>query len=301
MNVVPKSSSEPERNKVDPKLLKKDLDDAIWETWQGAVLTKDEIKRYCDSPIKLIDPFEDRRKYLKPASYHLRLGSYYRKEGEDHILSDEDQILKIPRHGIVIVRTYERINMSGFLVGRWNLKVKMVYRGLVWVGSLQVDPGYQGYLFCPLYNLSNKEQELIYKEPLFTIDFVRTTASKDENGDSSWTPQIERSVDTAADLDTGALTTAPIEEFKGMREKLEENKKIVGNFRSRIDSFQAITFTVLGIIVAALAFVGVSKFTDLSWENPSIWQIATWIVMLSATVTMTVVLATASIKALWRK
>jgi len=105
----------------------------------------------------------------------------------------------------------------------------------------------------------------------------------------------------AADLDTGGLTTAPIEEFKDMREKLEENKKIVDNFRSRIDSFQAITFTVLGIIVAALAFVGVSKFTDLSWENPSIWQIATWIVMLFAIVTMTVVLAIASIKALWRK
>ena len=86
-----------------------------------------------------------------------------------------------------------------------------------------------------------------------------------------------------------------------MREKLEENKKIVDNFRSRIDSFQAITFTVLGIIVAALAFVGISKFTDLSWADPSNWQIATWVVMLSAIVIMAVVLAIASIKALWRK
>ncbi len=305
MNDVLKSSLEPETIEVDPELLKKDPDEDIWGKWQGAVLTKDEIKRYSESPIKLIDPFEDTRKYLKPASYHLRLGSYYRKEGVEYILSDEDSILKIPRHGIVIVRTYERINMPGFLVGRWNLKVKMVYKGLVWVGSLQVDPGYQGYLFCPLYNLSKREQELIYKEPLFTIDFVKTTKFKGSTGDELWAPQIKRPLDTAADLDTGALTTAPFEEFKEMREeldnRLDNSEKKVDKFQSRIDSFQALTFTVLGIIVAALAFVGVSKFTDLSWENPSNWQIATWIVMLFAITIMTVVLAIASIKALFRK
>jgi hypothetical protein len=70
---------------------------------------------------------------------------------------------------------------------------------------------------------------------------------------------------------------------------------------ARIGSFQAITFTILGIIIAALAFVGVSNFTDLSWRDPSIWQMATWGVMLFAIVAMTVVLAIASIKALWRK
>jgi len=70
---------------------------------------------------------------------------------------------------------------------------------------------------------------------------------------------------------------------------------------ARISSFQAITFTILGIIVAALAFVGVSKFTDLSWKDPSIWQMATWAIMLFAIVTMTVVLAMAAIKVLWRK
>ena len=80
-----------------------------------------------------------------------------------------------------------------------------------------------------------------------------------------------------------------------MGEKLSESNKIVDNFQSRIDSFQVITFAVLGIIVAALAFVGVSSFTDLSWANPSKWQIATWVVMLSAIVIMTVVLAIASI------
>jgi len=71
----------------------------------------------------------------------------------------------------------------------------MVYKGLVWVGSLQVDPGYRGYLFCPLYNLSDKEQELTYKEPLLTIDFVRTTLLDESKGCELWKPQTDRPVD----------------------------------------------------------------------------------------------------------
>jgi len=42
-----------------------------------------------------------------------------------------------------------------------------------------------------------------------------------------------------------------------MEEEIEQGVHKVEQFQSGIDSFQVITFTVLGIIVAALAFVGV--------------------------------------------
>ncbi len=286
---------------IDPEILKKDPDANVWKGWQGAVLLKDEIRRYCTGPIKMIVPFIDTRKFLKPASYHLRLGSYYRKDGEDYKLSDDNKILKIPRHGIVIARTHEWINMPAFLVGRWNLKVKMVYKGLVWVGSLQVDPGYQGYLFCPLYNLSNKEQELIYKDPLFTIDFVRTTLFDETKGCELWKPQTERPVDSAADLDTGALTTAPIEDFEILREELDANKKIVNNFQSRIDSFQVLTFTVLGILVAALSFIGIKQFAGSSTDLPTPWDEISWGVMVGAIALLVLVLVFAGIRTIFRK
>lgn len=295
------TSEQFEHLRTDPEQLKRDPDASVWETWQGAVLLKDEIRRYCQDPIRLIIPFEDTRELLKPASYHLRLGSYYRMGGKDYELSDSNRILKIPRHGIAIVRTLEWINMPGFLVGRWNLKVKKVYRGLVWVGSLQVDSGYQGFLFCPLYNLSDREQELVYKEPLFTIDFVRTTRFDETKGCELWQPKPKRMVYTAADLDREGLTSAPEEEFNRIEENLNRTEQRVGSFQSRIDNFQAVIFAILGIIIAALAFVGVSKFTDLSWKDPSSWQIATWVVMLSAIAVLTGVLAIACVKALWRK
>jgi deoxycytidine triphosphate deaminase len=279
--------------------LKKDPDPTIWETWQGAVLLKNEIERYCQDPIKLITPFDP--KYLKPAAYHLRLGKKCRVDGKDYELSENNRVLRIPQHSIAIVRTLEWLNIPGFLVARWNLRVKMVYKGLVWVGSLQVDSGYQGYLMCPLYNLSNKEQELVYEEPLFTIDFVKTTRFDETKGCKLWAPQPTRPVDNFDELDYQRLESAPASEFRKMKAEMDKSVNTVQQFQSRIDNFQAITFTVIGIIVAALAFVSVSQFTDMSIESPSQWQITTWIVVLLSILVLVGVLAYAGLKILKRK
>ena len=181
---------------------------------------------------------------------------------------------------------------------------------MIWVGSLQVDSGYQGFLFCPLYNLSNREQELVYKDPIFTIDFVRTTRFDEEKGCELW--HSKRPTYKLGELDYQRLTSAPAEQFEEMRgdiakirqemrDELEKSRTHVNQFQSRIDSFQVITFTVLGIIVAALTFVSVSQFTDMSVEEPSGWQIATWIVVLLAILILTGTLAYAGLRILRRK
>jgi len=133
------------------------------------------------------------------------------------------------------------------------------------------------------------------------MDFVRTTRFDETKGCELWQPKPKRTVYTAADLDREGLTSAPEEEFDRIEENLNRTEQRVGSFQSRIDNFQAVIFAILGIIIAALAFVGVSKFTDLSWKDPSSWQIATWVVMLSAIAMLTVVLVIACVKALWRK
>ncbi|MFC1846470.1 hypothetical protein ACFLYS_00215 [Chloroflexota bacterium] len=82
-----------------------------------------------------------------------------------------------------------------------------------------------------------------------------------------------------------------------MRKDLE----VIDRFQSRIDSFQAITFTVLGILVAALSFVSISQFTDMSTEDPSGWQIATWLIVLITILILACVLAYAELNILRRK
>ncbi|MFC2070291.1 hypothetical protein ACFLTB_03870 [Chloroflexota bacterium] len=154
-------------------------------------------------------------------------------------------------------------------------------------------------------------QELVFKDPIFTIDFVRTTRYDEDNGCELW--HSKRPTYKLGDLDYMRLTSAPAEQFAEMREdiaqakqemlvefnnikretqqELDQSESNLNQFRSRIDSFQAITFTVLGIIVAALSFVSVSQFTDMNVEKPEIWQITTWLVVLAAIIILTIVLA----------
>ncbi len=242
---------------VDKDELKCDPDPQVWSNWNGAVLLRDEIKRYCDSPIKLIRPFD--AEYLKPASYHLRLGDECRVDGEDVILSDKSKYLLIPPHGIAIVRTFEWLNIPGFLIARWNLKVKEVYKGLVWVGSLQVDPGYQGFLFCPLYNLSTKSIELRYKDTLFTIDFVKTTIFDESKGCELWKARDSRPTYSLAYLDTQRLQSAP-EETDKKAEEAKNTVKVLGN----------IVIISLTIIVTAIAVLATMNTLE-PIKVPSDW------------------------------
>ncbi len=177
--------------------------------------------------------------------------------------------------------------------------MKKVYEGLVWVGGAQVDPGYSGNLFCPLYNLSNRPVHLEFGETLFTIDFVRTTFYDESKGCRLL--ELDRPTDSLGALDKIPLRSAPKEQFDDIQRQLGDTKKALDGFQSRIDSFQGITFAVLGIIIAALSFVSVSQFTDMSVENPSGWQIATWIVVLLAILVLTGTLAYAGINMLRRK
>ena len=138
------------------------------------VLTGDMIKAYVnelDPPlIDFFDPDE-----LRAASYGLRLGDEYYQNGKIKQLSDNDRFVVIKPHEMAIITTYEFLHMPRYLIGRWNLRISLVYKGLLWAGAAQVDPGYYGNLFCPLYNLSNETVAIERLDHIFTIDFVKTT------------------------------------------------------------------------------------------------------------------------------
>lgn len=256
-----------------------DPPERAWETGIGSVLRKKDIEYFCDERIPpLIDPIE--KKYLhEAASYELRLGSRYRRGDSQSAawLTDSKRDLTIPPHGIAIVSTYEWLNIPGCLIARWNLRVSMVYRGLVWVGSLQVDPGYQGFLFCPIYNLSNEHQTLHYKDPLFIIDFVLTTPEKNKyalwhfkNGRYS-TFDFER-------LDV-KIDSAPASSFKDIDNRMTNLETKTGQdivkLEGKIDRFQDTILVVIGIIVAALAIMAAFGITNTKWVSDCILYVAT--------------------------
>ena len=247
--------------KVDSINLQKDPISDEWTSKDGSVLLKDRIKFYCDDQkIKMIVGYE--AKLLEPASYQLRLGGDYRIEGKNKKITSQNQTLVIPPHGLVIVRTYEYINLPCFLIGRWNLKVKMVYKGLVWVGGPQVDPGFQGFLSCPLYNLSNKEVKLKFKDPLFIIDFVRT--SYNQNAEP-WEPKTSAIPKSLEDLDLDGLVSAP-------KAQLDQVKNEVKVMKAEIRAIVIGMMSALSLVTAIIAIIiGFQIFTGkIDWGTVNI-------------------------------
>lgn len=138
---------------------------------EHGVLLSDRIEAYCRK-YQLVSPFE--KNQLRSASYALAVGRYYSIGGLRKSLA-EGESLTIEPYQVAIIQTYETINMPPYLIGRWNVQVTKAYDGLLWVGGAQVDPGFRGYLCCPIYNLSAKKVTLHFRDKLAVIDFVTTT------------------------------------------------------------------------------------------------------------------------------
>jgi len=144
-----------------------------YPTIQG-VLLSDAIQKYIRG-VGLIQREDFDKEYLQAASYDLRLGSEYYSSGQMHNLSKDDPIMWIEPHEVVVVRTYERLNIPRYMMGRWNIRIGLLYRGIVLVSGPQVDPGFNGRLCCTLYNLSTTSMKLHFLEHIGTIDFAKTS------------------------------------------------------------------------------------------------------------------------------
>lgn len=219
----------------------------------GVVLS-DGIKFYCEQ-FDLITPLREAN--LKPANYKLRVGDEYAIGGRLGTLSSErghDQ-LTIPPFEVAIIKTRETINMPRFLIGRWNIQVKRAYEGLLWVGGPQVDAGYVGHLFCPIYNLSNTPVTLNYDDGFAVIDFEKTT--KFHEGHSVKYPEVPDRV-LFEDYDPQDLQSALAAEIKSFRERMLQLEK---GTESRIKQLESVTYTAISILFAALAVIATSTFS----------------------------------------
>ena len=218
--------------------LERDPRRSVQAAWQGAVLLSHEIRFYANQKGReLIYPFNEDN--LKPASYDLTLGSSCRLGGKPILLDRKKPYLIIPPYEVAVISTKETVKIPRFLIGRWNLRVRYVYEGLLWVGGPQVDPGYEGKLFCPLYNLSNRTVILEYEKTIATIDFVRTTPFR--KGCEKFEPK--RDV-TISDHDIHGLRSGPLEAWKR-----------VENIERRIDTFQATVFPLIALIFTIFAII----------------------------------------------
>jgi dCTP deaminase len=269
------------------------------------VLLSDKIRHYCED-FGLIDPFDQAS--LRPAGYDLRVGSNYSIRGERYALNDA-MSLEIGPYQVAIIETYETLNLPKFLIGRWNIRVQHAYKGLLWVGGAQVDPGFRGRLCCPIYNLSTEPVRLEFKERLAMIDFVTTTHFESGCELFPWPtrkmlvfreyPKLSSGIENEVREFREEITSNQENAVKQITEikreiadtKAETKERIdtnVANIQGRIDSYTARTLTVLAVLFAALG-LAVSRVPEISYLSSAtpLAAVALWFALRSYYVSAT--------------
>ena len=171
------SSQPAEQPSAQPAVAKKEswkYEDPNTEAGRKGLLLSNEIERYCDESL-LIDHHYS-KKQLRPASYTLRIGpEFVDSKGKRGSLSAKSPSFYIEPNSIAYVSTFESLDLPYYIVARFNLRVKWVYRGILLGTGPQVEPGYRGFLSCPLFNFTDRAIKVTYKEEFATIDFERTS------------------------------------------------------------------------------------------------------------------------------
>ena len=230
------------------------------------VLLADEIKKLCEhKTAPLIHPFNPSQ--LRPASYQLTLGPEANVGGEHKLIDEGDGIVLDP-HQVAVVCTNETLQTPRDVIARWSLRVTNIYEGLLWTGGPQVDPGWEGPLYCPIYNLAERTIVLKRGDPLFTIDFVRTTGvnaeleALRENPDYAevWFTPKRR---TLQEHDRHRLRSAPYQALRELKE--------LSSFRNLGYAAISLMFLVLTFMVAALAVVAVEPTVEPDGPLLSFW------------------------------
>ena len=223
----------------------------------SGVLLSNEIKYYAEK-YKMIDPFVADN--LKPAAYELTVGHEFSLGGVPDELEDRpgEDTIQIPPFEVAIIKTRETLNLPRFIIARWNLRVKWAYEGLLWIGGPQVDPGWVGHLFCPIYNLSDKERSLRLGDRIAVIDFVKTTPFEEKVCEKYDRPS-KRFV--LGDYYPRTLESALVNEARKKIKEIEETtlefqrytEKKVDGIGGRVDTYFTIILAIIALLVTALS------------------------------------------------
>lgn len=215
------------------------------------MLLSNEIERFCKNGL-LIEKEDYDRSQLRPAAYTLRIGDYYvDSDGNRGRLTEKHDSFVMRPNSIVFVSTKERLNLPFYIAARFNIRVEWVYKGVLLGTGPQVDPGFKGFLSCPLFNLTDRPIPIRRADNFATIDFERTTDFCKGKTREEIQPSIEKGrrldkvmVDTETFLMFPQESMGPLQHLKStVLSSLAEMEKEVQKWR----------YIGIGIVVSFIA------------------------------------------------
>jgi deoxycytidine triphosphate deaminase len=143
---------------------------SLWENRNSGGLLPKQIIRLMIECGMLLDKVED-LKNIQGASYDLTLGDEYYSRGRICTLTAKNPFIRIDPYDYAIVTSAENANLPRDVAAKFGLTVGLFCQGVVLSNGPQVDPGFNGKLFCLLFNTSNSPVVLKRREHHATIEF----------------------------------------------------------------------------------------------------------------------------------
>ena len=151
------------------------------------MLSSPQIKRYIKSGLLIIIPDKNKeevlRKQLKSATYDMRLGdkALICKNDRKQEIDVAKNNLYLEPNSLTFVTIYEDFNLPKNVIARFNLKVKLVHKGLLLGTGPIVDPEFKGKLFIPIHNFSSQGVQLYYLDSIISVEFTKTLDTLSED------------------------------------------------------------------------------------------------------------------------
>jgi deoxycytidine triphosphate deaminase len=162
-----------------------------------ALLNNADTKKYINTA-GIIDPFYE--KDLNGITYDVRLegrARYWhyndkhpgRKEKKDiYVIQDSKPIKDLNTEKLTVVNQIELqpnsityvtlepfFRMPAYIVARFNLKINLVYKGLLLGTGPIIDPCFEGRLSIPLHNLTHNSYTFFGGDRLIAMEFTKTS------------------------------------------------------------------------------------------------------------------------------
>ena len=135
---------------------------------QAGILVDSQILYAKEEGLLTIDPFSE--EMLEVASYDFRIGEIARYHGE--IVKEPGCVVTLGVKEAAYVQSLEKVRLSNRIAGRISIPTALVMDGIFMSCGLQIDPGYEGYLFGLIKNEGPEKCEIeLHKTVIFSIEF----------------------------------------------------------------------------------------------------------------------------------
>ncbi|MCF0074431.1 hypothetical protein LZD49_28360 [Dyadobacter sp. CY261] len=215
-----------------------DLCELVLRAWytrhSGGLLPMGMIKLLIKFEVLLKDASENN---ISTASYDLSLGDEYYYTGKIETLTDKNPFILIEPYDYAIATSKEYAKLPNNVSGKFDLKIGLFCQGVILSNGPQVDPGFEGKLFCLLFNTSNSPIAIKRGEHYATIEFHKLSEQA-EGYDGKY--QSKSSI----------VDYLPSNTLQG---GLNELKKEVEKLKNESARLQGVILSIFSILLAIIA------------------------------------------------